>query len=372
MTPELGPPIEVLHPDSGAAPLVISSPHSGQIYPPSLLSELRVPVEQLRCLEDGGVDRLFGAAPGIGAPLLRARFARAYVDPNREAFELDAALFDGLPTYVNAGSVEPRAGLGTIPSRIGGEGDLSLAPRLRRGRAADPPRLLAVSPGVAGPVRSRPSRVRRGAAAGLPLDAELRGRRRGGERRRHRLRAGRSVRPGLRAAGDRPGRGDAAAPRLSGRAQPALRRRPHHGPLWPAGDRRPRPADRAPPRPVHGGAARASRIRPWRVSRRCCASCSSISAVHGRASISGPMAPGWLRTASSGFEPNERVPSLVRRTADSSGLATAGGHPRSRPRDEHRSAQPIGNRALAMIGGCWLAPSSRSLAARRLCSWRSR
>jgi N-formylglutamate amidohydrolase len=122
MTPEHGPPIEVLHPDSGALPLVISSPHSGRIYPQSLLSELRVPVEQLRCLEDGEVDQLFGAAPGIGAPLLRARFARAYVDPNREAFELDPALFDGLPTHVNANSVRARAGLGTIPSRIGGEG----------------------------------------------------------------------------------------------------------------------------------------------------------------------------------------------------------------------------------------------------------
>lgn len=122
MTPELSPPIEVLHPDAGTLPLVISSPHSGQIYPPSLLGELRLPVDRLRCLEDGEVDRLFGAAPEIGAPLLRARFARAYVDPNREAFELDTALFDGLPHHVNASSVRARAGLGTIPSRIGGEG----------------------------------------------------------------------------------------------------------------------------------------------------------------------------------------------------------------------------------------------------------
>jgi N-formylglutamate amidohydrolase len=61
MTSELDPPIEVLHPDAGALPLVISSPHSGQIYPASLLSELRVPVDRLRCLEDGEIERLFGA-----------------------------------------------------------------------------------------------------------------------------------------------------------------------------------------------------------------------------------------------------------------------------------------------------------------------
>jgi N-formylglutamate amidohydrolase len=121
MTPELGPPIEVLHPDAGALPLVISSPHSGQIYPPSMVQELRLPLEHLRCLEDGRVDRLFGAAPALGAPLLRARFARAYIDPNREVFELDPALFERLPGHVNGNSARARAGLGTIPSRIGGE-----------------------------------------------------------------------------------------------------------------------------------------------------------------------------------------------------------------------------------------------------------
>jgi N-formylglutamate amidohydrolase len=122
MTPELGPPFEVLHPEIGSVPLVLSSPHSGEIYPPSLLSEIRVQVSQLRCLEDGRVDRLFGCATGLGAPLLRARFARAYIDPNREAYELDAALFGSpLPAYVNAGSVKARAGLGTIPSRVAGK-----------------------------------------------------------------------------------------------------------------------------------------------------------------------------------------------------------------------------------------------------------
>jgi N-formylglutamate amidohydrolase len=122
MTPELGPPIEVLEPETGSAPLVISSPHSGDVYPPSLLRAIRLPQGQLRCLEDGWVDRLFACAPEIGAPLLRARFARAYVDPNREPFELDAELFEGpLPGYVNAASAKARAGLGTIPSRIGGK-----------------------------------------------------------------------------------------------------------------------------------------------------------------------------------------------------------------------------------------------------------
>lgn len=121
MTFELGPPIEVLTPVNGRVPVVVSSPHSGRIYPASLMRAVRLRPNQLSHLEDGVVDRLFDRAPELGMPLLRARFARAYVDANREAFELDADLFEGpLPAWVNASSVRARAGLGTIPSRIGG------------------------------------------------------------------------------------------------------------------------------------------------------------------------------------------------------------------------------------------------------------
>jgi N-formylglutamate amidohydrolase len=121
MTPDLGPPIAIVDAEVDLLPLIISSPHSGQIYPPSLLSEARINLDHLRRLEDGCVDRLFGHGPSVGAPLLHARFARAYVDPNRAAFELDADLFEGpLPGYVDFNSAKARAGLGSIPSRVAG------------------------------------------------------------------------------------------------------------------------------------------------------------------------------------------------------------------------------------------------------------
>lgn len=122
MTTELGSPIEIVQPARGSVPVVLSSPHSGQIYPPSLLRDVRLNLSQLRRLEDAYVDRLFETAPGLGAPLLHARFARAFVDANREAYELDEALFDApLPAYVNPNSAKAKAGLGTIPSRVGGQ-----------------------------------------------------------------------------------------------------------------------------------------------------------------------------------------------------------------------------------------------------------
>lgn len=102
--------------------MVVSSPHSGQIYPSCLLRETRLHPNQLRRLEDAFVDHLFDMAPKLGVPLLRARFARAFIDANREASEFDPELLDEpLPPHANGQSAKAKAGLGTIPSRIGGQ-----------------------------------------------------------------------------------------------------------------------------------------------------------------------------------------------------------------------------------------------------------
>lgn len=111
----LEPPFEILAPAQQTAPLVVASPHSGDRYPPDFVSRSRLDFATLRRSEDSFVDALFAAAPDIGAPLIRALFPRAYIDPNREPFELDPAMFDGkLPDYVNTRSPRVAAGLGTI------------------------------------------------------------------------------------------------------------------------------------------------------------------------------------------------------------------------------------------------------------------
>jgi len=102
--------------------MIVSSPHSGQIYPPCLLEKAGLHAHQLRRLEDAFVDRLVDMAPMHGAPLLRARFARAFVDPNREAWEVDPELLcEPPPPHANCQSAKARAGLGTVPSRIAGQ-----------------------------------------------------------------------------------------------------------------------------------------------------------------------------------------------------------------------------------------------------------
>lgn len=111
----IDPPFEVVSPGDQTLPFVFASPHSGRVYPKSFLQATRLDGTVIRRSEDSFVDEIFGAAPSLGAPLLKAHFPRAFVDPNREAYELDPAMFDGpLPQFVNSRSPRVVAGLGTI------------------------------------------------------------------------------------------------------------------------------------------------------------------------------------------------------------------------------------------------------------------
>jgi N-formylglutamate amidohydrolase len=113
---ELCEPFELADPEEITSPLVFSSPHSGSIYPASFLEKTRLDESTLRRSEDAHVDSLFASANSIGAPLLHARFPRAYLDLNREPYELDPRMFEErLPEFVNTRSLRVAAGLGTIP-----------------------------------------------------------------------------------------------------------------------------------------------------------------------------------------------------------------------------------------------------------------
>ena len=107
--------IEILSPAEQRVPLVFSSPHSGRDYPAAFLAASKLDALAIRRSEDSFVDELFGHIPQLGAPLLRALFPRAFVDPNREPYELDPAMFTTpLPAFVNRRSPRVAAGLGTI------------------------------------------------------------------------------------------------------------------------------------------------------------------------------------------------------------------------------------------------------------------
>lgn len=120
---ELTPGHSIIEPASHVVPFVFCSPHSGRRYPKVLLEASRLDPLSLRKSEDCYVDDLFAAVTELGAPMIAARFPRAYVDVNREPYELDPELFGSqLPSYANSQSIRVAGGLGTI-ARIVADGE---------------------------------------------------------------------------------------------------------------------------------------------------------------------------------------------------------------------------------------------------------
>ena len=114
------PPFEVRSCAEQRVPFVFNSPHSGRYYPDRFLSMARLDRNAIRRSEDCFVDELFGAAVPLGAPLLAANFPRAYIDVNREPWELDPRMFaEPVPSFANIRSARVAGGLGTVPKLVG-------------------------------------------------------------------------------------------------------------------------------------------------------------------------------------------------------------------------------------------------------------
>jgi N-formylglutamate amidohydrolase len=116
------PPFRLRRAEGAPSPFVYASPHSGRDYPAELMDAALLDDAAIRRSEDAFVDELIGSAPGFGVSLLTARYARAFIDVNREAYELDPAMFeDELPPFARARTARVAAGLGSI-ARVVGEG----------------------------------------------------------------------------------------------------------------------------------------------------------------------------------------------------------------------------------------------------------
>lgn len=113
---------EVRRPARLTTPFVFASPHSGRLYPEDMMAASALDAAAIRRSEDAFVDALAGGGPRYGAPLITATFARAYIDVNREPYELDPAMFeDELPHFALSRTARVAAGLGSI-ARVVAEG----------------------------------------------------------------------------------------------------------------------------------------------------------------------------------------------------------------------------------------------------------
>lgn len=115
-------------PDVLPAPILIAIPHAGRRYPAHIVSALRDPVESALRLEDRYVDYVGAAvAAATGASLLVAHAPRAMIDLNRAPDDIDWSMVAGARgrrTPHSLANRRARSGLGLIPRRLAGVGEL--------------------------------------------------------------------------------------------------------------------------------------------------------------------------------------------------------------------------------------------------------
>ena len=125
----LPPACEIDLPIQQTVPFVFNSPHSGRFYPRDFLDATCLDTSEIRRSEDLLVDRLFAPTVHLGAPLMSAVYPRAYLDVNREPYELDPKMFAGrLPSYANVRSLRVAGGLGTIPRVVSDSANIYKGP----------------------------------------------------------------------------------------------------------------------------------------------------------------------------------------------------------------------------------------------------
>lgn len=98
-----------------AFPIVMSSPHSGTLFPREFLENSVLSKEELRSSEDCYMTEMVRQASDAGIPLLSMNIPRTFVDVNRDKIELDETMFFDAPQSLgNAGSRRCRVGLGVL------------------------------------------------------------------------------------------------------------------------------------------------------------------------------------------------------------------------------------------------------------------
>ena len=122
-----GAAFEILSATNPGLPVLIAAPHGGRDYPEGVLANMRDPSLRLR-LEDRHVDTLAAQVARLsGATLIRANVPRAIIDLNRAPDDVDWSMVSGQRperTRHSLANRRARSGLGLVPRRLTGTGEL--------------------------------------------------------------------------------------------------------------------------------------------------------------------------------------------------------------------------------------------------------
>lgn len=95
-------------------PIVLSSPHSGTLFPNEFLDNVTLSKEELRSSEDSFVSEIVINASNAGIPLISMNIPRTFIDVNRDKIELDESMFFDAPSNNSSCCRRCRVGLGII------------------------------------------------------------------------------------------------------------------------------------------------------------------------------------------------------------------------------------------------------------------
>ena len=121
--------VRLLGPAEPAAPVVLSVPHAGRTWAPSMRAACLADADDLLPLEDRYADRLVDRVVEAGFTVLTCDVPRAWIDLNRAPGDLDWRRVAGEPP----GPVSARAaaGIGVVPDRLATVGPLWRTPLSR-------------------------------------------------------------------------------------------------------------------------------------------------------------------------------------------------------------------------------------------------
>lgn len=121
--PVIGEPEAAIRCSDGfmtCGPIVVSIPHGGRFYPEELMAQTRLDLLRLRGFEDILTDELFAPTAKLAGQYVISQYARAWLDCNRAAWEMEQAGIAGpVPPHIVTDTVKARVGLGFVPTRLG-------------------------------------------------------------------------------------------------------------------------------------------------------------------------------------------------------------------------------------------------------------